>query len=318
MSEACAIDRPTAFARTRECRRKRRRRRRRRPEGRHCVVVAAALAAAFVGGQPLTAHAATYCGQFLRTEATNVTGYFAMNILTPGKAQYWYSLDLRGLSRATLGCDLSKGLTVRIASNWTSKARGSGLGSMPCGPSVVGAGYDPYFGCRVGSASRTCVLLKRTAPDLYTYTCNPSTYSQGLYGACDVGDIRCISVSPRGTDVRPSLTSPLSSSLSLSSTVAPQWQIWSGHADTRPFAARSLGAHQHVRERRRAHGLRPAHRSAVPAAVGVRQHVGIGALQVSSCPPTHPQRTSFTAPTADHSPSPYRHPATAARPTAAR
>lgn len=138
---------------------------------------------------PWAADGATYCGQFMRDEATNITGYFAMNILSPGKAQYWYRVDLRGVSRATLGCDLSKGLTVRVASNWTSKTRDSGLGTMPCGPGVLGAAYDPYFGCRVGSASPACVLLKRTAPDLYTYTCNPATYSQGLYSACDVGDI---------------------------------------------------------------------------------------------------------------------------------
>ena len=125
--------------------------------------------------------AAQYCARWTRNEA-NSTGFFAMTIPHPGKAIYQYNLDLQQL-RTT--CDLSKGLGLRLSSNWRSN-QPSGQGIFKCNSTAVGDRYDPNFACSIGSSSKTCISLKRTAPDLFTYQCK---YQSGFYGSCEVGDI---------------------------------------------------------------------------------------------------------------------------------
>lgn len=128
------------------------------------------------------ADCAQYCAQWAQNEAS-AEGYFAMTIIHPGMAQYRYNLDLQQL-RTT--CDLAKGLGLRIGSDWHVNGQSSAQGAFKCNATAVGNRYDPNFACSVGSSSKSCTLLKRTAPDLFTYRCK---YGSGIYGSCEVGDI---------------------------------------------------------------------------------------------------------------------------------
>ena len=134
-----------------------------------------------------TTYGAQYCAQFNPIESFGATGYFAMNIVNPGKAQYWYKIDLRRIVSKNLTCDVSKGLYYRLSANWT-RTTNSALGPFACGNSVTGSPYDPNLACSAGRDNPQCVALRRTPPDLYFYSCNPNTYLN-QYGSCDVGDL---------------------------------------------------------------------------------------------------------------------------------
>ena len=130
---------------------------------------------------------AQYCAQISGLESYGASGYFAMDIINPGKAQYWYNIDLRQVSSKNLTCDVSKGLYYRLSANWT-RTTNSALGPFACGSSTTGTPYDPNLACSAGRNNPQCVALKRTPPDLFFYSCNPNTYVN-QYGSCDVGDL---------------------------------------------------------------------------------------------------------------------------------
>ena len=132
-------------------------------------------------------YGAQYCAQISSIESFGASGYFAMNIINPVKAQYWYNIDLRRVASKNLTCDVSKGLYYRLSANWT-RTTNSALGPFACGNSVTGSPYDPNLACSVGRNNPQCVALKRTPPDLYFYSCNSNTYVN-QYGSCDVGDL---------------------------------------------------------------------------------------------------------------------------------
>ena len=136
----------------------------------------------------LTRAATNYCGSLTSSTAQGVTGYLSMTV-GDGIALYNVNLDLSKWENTTY-CDLNKGISYHLHTKWTSATSNSNYGSL-CGKDYLGGHYDPNFACSNFSeaASSYCPGLNRTVSTGYTYTCNPSVYTEGNYFKCEVGDI---------------------------------------------------------------------------------------------------------------------------------
>ena len=121
-----------------------------------------------------------FCAEFKAIEAGGATGYFAA-IIDESTAKYTYDLELSQLSTS---CDLSKGLYYHIHNYWTLSSKVSAEGDSCL---TTGYHYDPNFAC--SKPTQICEALNRTSSKSYEYACNPTSYSEGYYGLCEVGDL---------------------------------------------------------------------------------------------------------------------------------
>lgn len=140
------------------------------------------LVSAFPTASPSAPTTSKYCATFRANEASDASGYFAMEV-SDGTAKYSYSLNLASFG-ATGGCSLSSsGLKYHLHSYWINTTSTSSAGSTYCGKSLTGGHYDPYFACSSVSQSigTSCVSLGRTSSSGYVYSCNTTAYGMGDY-----------------------------------------------------------------------------------------------------------------------------------------
>lgn len=128
-----------------------------------------------------------YCATIDSSTADGAYGTVAMEIAS-GKVQYSVSLNLNGFTAAT-GCDYTQGLSYHIHTYWTNTTVSSSANGF-CGAGFTGGHYDPNFACSASSqnSSSACTALGRVSPT-YTYSCSTTTYGEGQYSLCEVGDI---------------------------------------------------------------------------------------------------------------------------------
>ena len=125
-----------------------------------------------------------YCAVFDSTQANGASGWFAMTLSNTGTALYQWSIELSNLKDQS--CDLSKGLYYHLHTSWKLSSVNSAQGGGACGSGNTGGHYDPNFAC--SGVTPQCTMLNRTSPK-YIYNCNPSSYSNGEYSACEIGDL---------------------------------------------------------------------------------------------------------------------------------
>lgn len=125
-----------------------------------------------------------YCAVFDATQANGANGWFAMTLTNTGTALYQWSVELSNLKDQS--CDLSKGLYYHIHTSWKLSSVNSAQGGGACGSSNTGGHYDPNFAC--SGVTPQCTMLNRTSPK-YSYNCNHSSYGNGAYSSCEVGDL---------------------------------------------------------------------------------------------------------------------------------
>lgn len=115
-------------------------------------------------------------------DATGSTGHFGLDISATSVTYSW-DFDITGLSSP---CGAAEGLDVHVHSTWDGFEGASS--ATQC--SGAGGHYDPTLACSPASSmSAECVALSRTAPQGYSYACNPTDFAAGLQYLCEVGDI---------------------------------------------------------------------------------------------------------------------------------
>ena len=125
-----------------------------------------------------------YCAAFDSSQSNGASGWFAVTLTNTGTALYQWSLDLSNLKDQS--CDYSKGLYYHIHTSWKQSSVNSGQGKDACGSTNTGGHYDPNFAC--SGVSPQCLMLNRTTPK-YIYNCSRSSYSNGAYSSCELGDL---------------------------------------------------------------------------------------------------------------------------------
>ena len=125
-----------------------------------------------------------YCAVFDASLANGANGWFAITLTNAGTAIYQWSIDLSNLKDQS--CDLNKGLYYHLHTSWKLSSINSAQGGGACGGGNTGGHYDPNFAC--SGVTPQCTMLNRTSPK-YIYSCNHTSYSNGAYGSCELGDL---------------------------------------------------------------------------------------------------------------------------------
>ena len=155
----------------------------------HFLVIMLALlkASAFSG-------TTNYCAVFDATQSQGMEGYFGMTINSKtGQASYGYRINLNGFANTGNNYDISA-LPWHIHTSWVQTPTTITSGAIAsCAAGNTGGHYDPNLACGPASqqASTSCTSLGRTPTSnpSYIYGCNPTSYNQGQYALCEVGDL---------------------------------------------------------------------------------------------------------------------------------